>query len=76
MHIPEMELTIERKFFCFQKISFELGVAISRNIEKDTCQSAVNVLKNTHQISPKTRRAIFQINFSQNDEKLDKSAVM
>ena len=34
--IPEMEPKIEEKFFVFQIIAFELGVANSRNIEQDT----------------------------------------
>ena len=31
-----MEQKIKKKFFVFQVIAFELGVANSRNIEKDT----------------------------------------
>ena len=37
--------------------------------------SAVNVLTNTPKISPKTTGDIFQINFPENDEKHDKSAL-
>ena len=37
MEIPEMEQKIGKKFFVFQIIAFELGVANSRNIEQDTC---------------------------------------
>ena len=32
-----MEQKIEKKFFVFQMIEFELGVASSRNIDLDTC---------------------------------------
>ena len=32
-----MEQKIQKKFFVFQVISFELGVATSRNLEKDIC---------------------------------------
>ena len=32
-----MEQKIEKKFFVFQVIAFQLGVANSRNIEQDTC---------------------------------------
>ena len=31
-----MEQKIEKKFFVFQVIAFQLGVANSRNIEQDT----------------------------------------
>ena len=37
MEIPEMEEKIEKMFSIFQIITFELGVANSRNIEQDTC---------------------------------------
>ena len=33
-----MEQNIQEKFLAFQILPFELGVANSRNIEKDTCQ--------------------------------------
>ena len=39
-------------------------------------RSAINVLRNTPKILPNTSGDIFQINFSQNDEKHDKSALM
>ena len=32
-----MEQKIEKNFFVFQILAFELGVANSRNIEQDTC---------------------------------------
>ena len=32
-----MEQKIKKHFFVFQINAFELGVAISRNIEQDTC---------------------------------------
>ena len=38
--------------------------------------SAVNVLTKTPNISSNTRGDIFQINFTENDKKRDKSAVM
>ena len=37
MQIPEIEEKIEIKFFVFQILAFEVGVANSRNIEEDTC---------------------------------------
>ena len=37
MEIPEMERKIEKNFFLFQIIVFQLGVGNSRNIEQDTC---------------------------------------
>ena len=37
MQIPQMEQKISKKFFVFQIIPFELGVANSRNIEPETC---------------------------------------
>ena len=35
MVIPEMEQIIEKRFFFFRIIGFELGVANSRNLEHD-----------------------------------------
>ena len=35
MEIPEMGQKIEKKFFVFQIIAFEIGVGNSRNIEQD-----------------------------------------
>ena len=32
-----MELKVQKKFFVFQIIAFELGVAKSHNLEQDTC---------------------------------------
>ena len=32
-----MEQKIQKKFFVFQVIAFQLGVGNSRNIEPDTC---------------------------------------
>ena len=37
IEIAEMEQKIQKKFFLFQIVAFELGVANSRNIEQDTC---------------------------------------
>ena len=37
MYIPEIQQEIERKFFVFQIVAFELGVANSHNLEQDTC---------------------------------------
>ena len=34
---PEMEKKMEKKFFVFQIIACELGVANSQNLEQDTC---------------------------------------
>ena len=38
MKIQEMEQKIEKKFFVFQIIAFELGVTNSHNLEQDTCR--------------------------------------
>ena len=37
MYIPEMQQKIQKKFFVFQIIAFELGVANSNNLEQDIC---------------------------------------
>ena len=37
MEIPETEQKIEKQFFVFQIIAFELGVANSHNVEQETC---------------------------------------
>ena len=37
MEITEKKQKIEKKFFLFQRIEFEVGDANSRNIEQDTC---------------------------------------
>ena len=63
-----MEQKIQKFFFVFQIISFELGVA---NFLSSTgyLSSAVKILRNT-------MGDIFQINIPDNDEKGDKSAHM
>ena len=38
MKVQEMEQKIEKKFFVFQIIAFELGVTNSHNLEQDTCR--------------------------------------
>ena len=70
-----MEQKIQKFFFVFQIISFELGVA---NFLSSTgyLSSAVNVLTNTLKILRNTMGEIFQINIPDNDEKGDKSAHM
>ena len=62
-----MEQKIEKIFFVFQVIAFELGVANSRSLYM---ASPINVLRNTPKISVKTREDIFQINFSETNEKI------
>ena len=37
MQIPEIEEKVEKKFFVFQIIAFELGIANSRNLEQGIC---------------------------------------
>ena len=37
MEIPEMEQKIEKNFLVSQINAFDLGVAISHNLERDTC---------------------------------------
>ena len=78
-----MEQKIQKTFFVFHIIAFELEVATFDNIEQDTWQYwtgylklAVNVLTNTIKISSNTRGEILQISFRQNDEKHYKGAVM
>ena len=63
-----MEQKIQKKFFVFQTIAFELEVPNSLNIEQDTCHRQSMVLRKTPKILPNTRRDIFQINFPRNDE--------
>ena len=41
MQIAEMEHKIQKMFFVFQIIAFELGVANSRNLERAICQTPV-----------------------------------
>ena len=61
MQFPDMEQKIGKKFFVFEIITFELGVASSRDIDHDTC--------NQQPMWDNARGDIFQINFPQNDEK-------
>ena len=61
-----MEQKIEEIFFVFQINAFELGVAKS---SIRYLPLPVNVLRNAPKISGNSRRNIFQINFSQDDEK-------
>ena len=37
IYIPEMEEEVDKKFFVFRIIAFELGVANSHNLQQDTC---------------------------------------
>ena len=68
MKIRQMHQKIERNFFVFQIVAFELRVGNSHNLEQDTCRQAVNVLTNIPKISPNTRGGIFQINSPENDK--------
>ena len=78
MYIPEGKEKIKKKFFVFQIIVFELGVANSHNlltILTGYLPSGVNQT-NTTKTSSNTSVDILHINFADNDEKHDKGALM
>ena len=56
-----MEQKIEKKFFVFKIIAFEMGAANSHN--PGYFSSVVNVLKTTPKISHITKRDVLEITF-------------
>ena len=64
-----------RKTFCFADKCIWIRTSKFSQAWTGYMQSEVNVSTNTPKISPNTRGDIFQINFPENDDKHDKSAL-
>ena len=76
MYIPEMEQKIEKMFFYFSDSCIWIGSGRFSQCRTKYLPSVVNVLTLAPKISPNARGDIFQINFNENDENLDKKDVM
>ena len=72
MCILEMNQKMEKKFFAFKIIAFEL-VAVNSHCYKESSCHRESMCPN---ISHITKKDISRVSFLQSDEKFDKSAVM
>ena len=71
-----MEQKIQKKFFVFQIIAFELGVANSHNLERDTCHQMFICSKTTLRFDLTLGETFCKLNSLGMRKKQDKSALM
>ena len=65
MHISEMEEKIDKKFFIFETMAFELVPSKLCTLQREYLLWAVNVFTNSVKISDQTNADFFQLNISQ-----------
>ena len=69
MHISEMQQQVQKKSFVFEIMAFEIVAVNSAYCCENTCSSVVTVLRNSLQISDKTKADFFQLNLPRSHEK-------